>query len=604
MCEAAVKRLKTERRRTVRGTLFVSGDSVRLVDDDTKALIIDQTIEKVSFCAPDRNFERGFSYISRDGTTRRWMCHAFMAVGDTGERLSHAVGCAFGICLEYKQKRDKANVSVQYEPKDSSFTRNGSFRVGTISERLADPQAMRIISPVPRTLGSVSEAENITPMERPRPTELMYQRQASYRGLGQISGNTPFKRHSRGHISLRLNELPSTVERRAAGLLRDSPILEDIELPASNLEDNSSKSLDLLSGEDPFTAAEMAAYSGISGSSTPAMRGVNGCDSSSTYSTSPPPTLLVPTRLHKLAETPESEMLNPWEHVPDQPVAVQHTTPFTSQSRVAAFSTPSSLSTTFSLPPSSVSTHSKIINHHNSDSLQLHLTNTTNAIQQMSITQQQSYITSPAPNHLPVTTPSTASAFTMASSDYSSTPGGYDSSLSSPPSLSDPAAWSILSASKQQSHQEVATAQHLINNIKGSISLDFPKQSSTSSGYNSPTSSQHSGSLSNTDWPTSFAAVATAEHNNPSNNFQGGGDTHHNVSNNFHTSILDEMNSNMQNSILEDPFDAEWAAIATRNYNAKEKEEMLPPQQLKVPANSKNPFISESVSIEAFQLHL
>ena len=38
-----------------------------------------QTIEKVSFCAPDRNYERGFSYICRDGTTRRWMCHGFMA---------------------------------------------------------------------------------------------------------------------------------------------------------------------------------------------------------------------------------------------------------------------------------------------------------------------------------------------------------------------------------------------------------------------------------------------------------------------------------------------------------------------------------------------
>ena len=30
---------------------------------------------------------------------RRWMCHAFMATGDSGDRLSHAVGCAFGICL-------------------------------------------------------------------------------------------------------------------------------------------------------------------------------------------------------------------------------------------------------------------------------------------------------------------------------------------------------------------------------------------------------------------------------------------------------------------------------------------------------------------------
>lgn len=48
-----------------------------------KDLIVDQTIEKVSFCAPDRNFDRAFSYICRDGTTRRWICHCFMAVKDT-----------------------------------------------------------------------------------------------------------------------------------------------------------------------------------------------------------------------------------------------------------------------------------------------------------------------------------------------------------------------------------------------------------------------------------------------------------------------------------------------------------------------------------------
>ena len=35
------------------------------------------------------------------------MCHGFLAVGDSGERLSHAVGCAFAICLERKQMREK-----------------------------------------------------------------------------------------------------------------------------------------------------------------------------------------------------------------------------------------------------------------------------------------------------------------------------------------------------------------------------------------------------------------------------------------------------------------------------------------------------------------
>lgn len=88
------------RRRPVRAVLHVSGDGLRVVEEETKGLIVDQTIEKVSFCAPDRNHERGFSYICRDGTTRRWMCHGFLALRESGERLSHAVGCAFAVCLE------------------------------------------------------------------------------------------------------------------------------------------------------------------------------------------------------------------------------------------------------------------------------------------------------------------------------------------------------------------------------------------------------------------------------------------------------------------------------------------------------------------------
>ena len=70
---------QNSKRKSVRAVLYVHGDGLRVVDDETKGLIVDQTIEKVSFCAPDRNYERGFTYICRDGTTRRWMCHGFMA---------------------------------------------------------------------------------------------------------------------------------------------------------------------------------------------------------------------------------------------------------------------------------------------------------------------------------------------------------------------------------------------------------------------------------------------------------------------------------------------------------------------------------------------
>ena len=325
VCEAAVANLKEQRRRTIRGTLSISGDSIRVMDEDTKGLILDQTIEKVSFCAPDRNFDRGFSYICRDGTTRRWMCHAFMAVGDSGERLSHAVGCAFGICLEYKQKRDKANVSVNYDSKEASFTRHGSFRPGTMTERLADPQALKVVDG--EKSKPESSEENQFAVSRPKATELMYQRQASYRGLGNLAGASPFKRAGAGQLSLRLDQLPSTKERRGLsknGLPEQDTILEDLELPPSNLENLSecqelNRGIDLLTNEDPFSLASEAtvSMSGASGSSTPAMQTV---ETSSTYSMSPPPSLLQPIRLHALPETPDSEA-NPWDHVPDQPTS-------------------------------------------------------------------------------------------------------------------------------------------------------------------------------------------------------------------------------------------------------------------------------------------
>lgn len=59
-----------------------------------------------------------------------------------GERLSHAVGCAFTICLEKKQLREKEKMTVTYsENGGSTLTRTGSFRPATLIERLADPQS-------------------------------------------------------------------------------------------------------------------------------------------------------------------------------------------------------------------------------------------------------------------------------------------------------------------------------------------------------------------------------------------------------------------------------------------------------------------------------
>ncbi|XP_017778809.1 PREDICTED: protein numb isoform X2 [Nicrophorus vespilloides] len=203
VCEEALKVLRGSRRRPIRAMLHVSGDGLRVVEDENKGLIVDQTIEKVSFCAPDRNHERGFSYICRDGTTRRWMCHGFLALRESGERLSHAVGCAFAVCLEKKQKRDKeCGVTMMFDAKNSTFTRSGSFRQPGLTERLE-----RAVD-VPK---SSSQTANPNPfaIERPHATPSMLERQNSFRGFGQLGQSSPFKRQ----MSLRVNDLPSTTDR-------------------------------------------------------------------------------------------------------------------------------------------------------------------------------------------------------------------------------------------------------------------------------------------------------------------------------------------------------------------------------------------------------
>lgn len=202
VCEEALKVLRVgsgSRRRPIRAVLHVSGDGLRVVEDETKGLIVDQTIEKVSFCAPDRNHERGFSYICRDGTTRRWMCHGFLALRESGERLSHAVGCAFAVCLERKQKRDKeCGVTMTFDAKNNTFTRTGSFRQQSMTERAID------VGPGPK-----QPPVNPFAIERPHATPSLLQRQGSCRGFSTLGQNSPFKRQ----MSLRVNELPSNTAR-------------------------------------------------------------------------------------------------------------------------------------------------------------------------------------------------------------------------------------------------------------------------------------------------------------------------------------------------------------------------------------------------------
>lgn len=207
ICEEALKVLRGTKRKAIRGTLFVSGDGLRVVDGETRGLIVDQTIEKVSFCSPDRNNDRGFAYICRDGTTRRWMCHGFHATRCyTGERLSHAVGCAFAICLERKQKRDReaavaasaaAAAAAATVSSPNTTTDQSSIHRTIISQNHMSNGNQRTPYSPPTTFiepPPVRPVSNPYAIDRPHATPLMLQRQTSFRPLSKLRSQTPFKR--------------------------------------------------------------------------------------------------------------------------------------------------------------------------------------------------------------------------------------------------------------------------------------------------------------------------------------------------------------------------------------------------------------------------
>ncbi|XP_033498463.2 protein numb homolog isoform X4 [Epinephelus lanceolatus] len=324
ICEDAVKRLKTAGKKPVRAVLWVSADGLRVVDDKTKDLILDQTIEKVSFCAPDRNFERAFSYICRDGTTRRWICHCFMAIKDSGERLSHAVGCAFAACLERKQKREKeCGVTATFDANRTTFTREGSFRVTTATEAAEREEVMRQLqdaknaetdvktagnsatsvtnssahptggSPSPSSSPPLSVA-SLGPQVIPRrhaPAEVLA-RQGSFRGFPALSQKTsPFKRQ----MSLRMNELPSTMQRKSDFPMKNT--VPEVEGESDSISSLCTQITSAFSGppEDPFSSAPMPKPA--SSPQSPVAPGSNW--SSPTPVIVVPPTSSPPTSTHK-----------------------------------------------------------------------------------------------------------------------------------------------------------------------------------------------------------------------------------------------------------------------------------------------------------------
>ncbi|KAF6040715.1 hypothetical protein EB796_000982 [Bugula neritina] len=229
--EKSKRRLKpSDRSSTAVGVMFINADSLRFVaspkmcrklpsaSKNKGSLIIDQAMDRIFFCSPDRNYQDGFSYISRDFSTERWLCHSFQAVYDSGDRVSHAICCAFSVCFERKKAADSNRVCEAQSTEETWFERSGSFRRASLTERLTDPQSVRVVEPPSETSPLPYRS-----LERPKATRPLLMQQGSSQDFSKLYGSiSPFKRS----VSLTLSE--SAAQSENGSMYYDSLSLDNV----------------------------------------------------------------------------------------------------------------------------------------------------------------------------------------------------------------------------------------------------------------------------------------------------------------------------------------------------------------------------------------
>lgn len=222
---------------------------------------------------------------------------------------------------------------MNFDTKTSTFTRTGSFRTTTLTEKLNDPQESK-----PGETPQLKNVVNPFAIERPHATPSMLQRQGSFRVFAALNQTSPFKRQ----LSLRVNDLPSTLERQRAMSLESAdlfsrqngpsvaPIPESspvVERPdsLSAMCQQVAHGLSILSSEDPFDDEpnlisnpwSSGSVRGVDGSWITMSRSENSSPTCLTKSNSNPSDLSVnkpppvPTATHKAVLSPPLPPLPP-----------------------------------------------------------------------------------------------------------------------------------------------------------------------------------------------------------------------------------------------------------------------------------------------------
>lgn len=123
--------------------MHIDSKAITVIEEETQNVITEDTIQSISYCAAHRRNVKCFAYITRVSPNQyTWTCHAFTGITATGERMSHAVGCAFEACHEkLATTASNPDLTSANEPRASNTAETSLSTQTTVAE-VNEPSAV------------------------------------------------------------------------------------------------------------------------------------------------------------------------------------------------------------------------------------------------------------------------------------------------------------------------------------------------------------------------------------------------------------------------------------------------------------------------------
>ncbi|KAH3728024.1 low density lipoprotein receptor adapter protein 1-A-like [Dreissena polymorpha] len=172
-----VEMAKSQAKKLVKVSLKVTPHGIKVVDMDSKDMLFDVSIYRISFCTADKNHDKIFAFIARNTINETMECHAFYcAKQKIAQAVTLSVSQAFNLAKDTWEKTNNAKNTQQNLHNNQVSVEGGHNRVTALShlpdgaqERVSASSDHKGVPAVPPRMHQVQSAPLIDLLQDSHP---------------------------------------------------------------------------------------------------------------------------------------------------------------------------------------------------------------------------------------------------------------------------------------------------------------------------------------------------------------------------------------------------------------------------------------------------